>query len=142
MLLNLSNNLLLNFAFDELDRRKVKVLVSDGVGLIRGEQLEDFLYTVGTDLLEVSSGDRFSTCCKYGPKEIVEYIENAFQKDHEITFKILNGEELSDEEQQFKAPTSLSVRSSSVTTDEGLERIQAWFDRDQDVATRFSRPPN
>ncbi len=31
MLLNLSNNLLLNFAFDELDRRKVKVLVSDGV---------------------------------------------------------------------------------------------------------------
>ncbi len=142
MLLNLSNNLLLNFAFDELDRRKVKVLVSDGVGLIRGEQLEDFLYTVGTDLLEVSSGDRFSTFCKYGPKEIVEYIENAFQKDHEITFKILNGEELSDEEQQFKAPTSLSVRSSSVTTDEGLERIQAWFDRDQDVATRFSRPPN
>ncbi len=34
MLLNLSNNLLLNFAFDELDRRKVKVLVSDGVALI------------------------------------------------------------------------------------------------------------
>jgi hypothetical protein len=142
MLLDLSNNLLLTFAFDNLDRRKVKILVSDGVGLIRGEQLEDFLYTAGIDLREVSSGGRFWTACKYSPKEIVEYIENDFQKDHEIIFKMLNGEELTDEEQQFKAPTSLSVRSSSLTTDEGLERIQAWFDRNQDVATHFSRPPN
>jgi hypothetical protein len=142
MLLNLNNNLLLTFAFDELDRRKVKVLVSDGVGLIRGEQLENFLYTAGTDLLEVSSGEHFRTACKYSPKEIVEYLENGFEKDHEIIFKILNGEELTDEEQQFKAPTTVSVRSSSVTTAEGLERIQAWFDRNQDVATHFSRPPN
>ena len=67
------------------------------------------------------------TAFEHSPKQIADDLEKNFQMADELQLKILNGDTLTDAEQSFTVPMSLTVCSSSVRTGEGLERVRAWF---------------
>lgn len=105
------------------------------MGIVKGkEQLETFLGMAGIDRYIVSYGEPFATTFKstafeHSPKQIANDLEKAFQTGCELRAKMHNEETLTDEQQsQLRyLPKSWSVYSSSVRTDEGIERIRSWF---------------
>lgn len=105
------------------------------MGIVNGkEQLETFLEMGGIDRYIVSYGEPFATTFKstafeHSPKQIANDLEKGFQTGSELRAKMHKGETLTDEQQsQLRyLPKSWSVYSSSVTTDEGIERIRSWF---------------
>ncbi len=58
---------------------------------------------------------------------MVDDLQKSFDREDELIQKILRGGDLTDAERSFETPRSLRVCAGSVRTDEGLERIQAWF---------------
>jgi hypothetical protein len=130
----IANKLRLFLSFmDELKRVKVDAETNRTesriaiMGVVRGkDELRDLFEVAGIDHYLVSSGD-VSTAHKMTPEQIVGMLAADFQKDHDLPIKILNDETLSDAEQEFKAPKSFDVFSSTVSTDEGLKRVQEWF---------------
>jgi hypothetical protein len=105
------------------------------MGIVKGkQQLESFLVMAGIDHYTVSYGEPFATTFKstafvHSPKQIVRDLERGFQQADELRLKLRKGETLTDEEQSHLRflPKSWSVCSSSVTTNEGIERIRSWF---------------
>jgi hypothetical protein len=100
------------------------------MGAVKGrDQLQDLLRKVGINLILFSEPltNTFRQIAR-SPKQIAEAIEKSFQTADELELKILSEDTLTAAEQSFRAPMSLIVGSSSVRTDEGLARIQAWFD--------------
>jgi hypothetical protein len=103
--------------------------------MVKGKhQLESLLVMAGIDHWIVSYGEPFATTFKstafeLSPKQIVGELENGFQKAAELRPNLRKGETLTGEEQSHLRflPKSWSVYSSSVTTNEGRERIQSWF---------------
>lgn len=135
-------NLFLVLKPDELHpREQVVVYAENGfdpplrfLGVVKGkDQLEDLLDKAGIDHRVNRSGDdNFRRAFECSPKQIADDLEKDFQMEDEIVRKILMISErgpLTDAEQSFKPPKSLSVCSSSVRTYEGVERILAWFSR-------------
>lgn len=105
------------------------------MGVVRGkQQLQSFLEMAGIDHYIVSYGEPFASTFKsstfeHSPKQIADDLEKAFQVVDELRIKILEGEKLSEGEHSHLTllPKSLAVCSSSVRTDEGIERIRSWF---------------
>ena len=103
------------------------------MGVVKGkEQLEDFLDKAGIDHYIICSGEPLTntfraTAFEHSPKQIADDLEKNFQMADELQLKILNGDRLTDAEQSFTVPMSLTICSSSVRTSEGLERVRAWF---------------
>ena len=105
------------------------------MGIVNGkEQLETLLEMAGIDHYIVSYGEPFATTFKstafeHSPKQIANDLEKGFHTGGELRAKMHNGETLTDEQQsQLRyLPKSWSVCSSSVETDEGIERIRSWF---------------
>lgn len=60
---------------------------------------------------------------------IVDSLEKEFERAHDLQLKILSGDKLTDEEKSFSVRSLLHVCSSSLKTDDGLKRIQSWFER-------------
>lgn len=105
------------------------------MGIVKGrEKLEAFLEMAGIDRYIVSYGEPFATTFKsaafdHSPKQIANDLDKGFQLAAEIRLKMCRGEKLTDaEDSQLRLwPKSWSVCSSSVGTDEGIERIREWF---------------
>jgi hypothetical protein len=105
------------------------------MGIVKGkQQLETFLEMAGIDRYIVSYGEPFATTFKstafeHSAKQIVSDLEKGFQARAELQAKMHNGETLTDDQQsQLRyLPKSWSVYSSSIGTDEGIERIRSWF---------------
>jgi hypothetical protein len=106
------------------------------MGVVKGkEQLEAFLEMAGIDHYIIPYGQPFentfrSAAFEYGPKQIVNDLEKGFQAAVELRVKKLGGEKLTEaEDSQLRlSPRSWSVFSSSMKSDEGMERIRAWFE--------------
>ena len=122
--------------------KQVAVLAANGfalqlhsMGVVKGKkQLETFLEMAGVDHYVVSYAEPFANTFKATPfdhnaKQIVAALEKAFRSADELRQRVEKGEKLSDEEQsQLRfLPRSWTVWSSSVKTDEGMERVKAWF---------------
>ncbi|MGB2591421.1 MAG: hypothetical protein WAJ96_12290, partial [Candidatus Acidiferrum sp.] len=93
-----------------------------------------FLEMAGIDHYVISYAEPFvstfkSTAFEHRPKQIVNDLEKGFQTAAELRLKMRRGEELTEAEgsQLRLLPKSWSVYSSSVKTDEGIERIRSWF---------------
>jgi leucyl aminopeptidase len=103
------------------------------MGVVRGErELENLFEVAGIDYYLTSFVDVVNNICsmtahEMSPKQIVGGLAKAFQKDHDLQMKILDGKTLTDEEMSFTPPKSFDVFSSTVSTDEGLKRVQEWF---------------
>jgi hypothetical protein len=103
------------------------------MGVTEGEeQLQDLLGKVGIDHYIRCTGDLLKrtlevTAVERTPELIVRDLEKRFERADEVPLKILQGSQLTDEERSFTVPASLTVCASSMKTDEGLRRIQAWF---------------
>lgn len=105
------------------------------MGIVKGkQQLQSFLEMAGIDHYIISYGEPFATTFKstafeHNPKQIVSDLEKGFQTAAELRFRARKGEKLTDaEDSQFRLlPKSWTVCSSSVRTDEGMERIRSWF---------------
>jgi hypothetical protein len=103
------------------------------MGVVRGkDELQNLLEVAGIDHYLTPHVDAVNNICstkahELTPKQIVEGLAKAFQKDHDLWLKILDGKTLSDAEQEFRVPKSFDVFSSTVSTDEGLARVQDWF---------------
>jgi hypothetical protein len=103
------------------------------MGVVEGrERLEDLLDEAGIDHYIVSSGEPLTdgfcaTAFERSPKQITDGLEESFNRSDEIPLKILRGNVVSDEERSFTPPKSLHLYSSSFRTDEGANRIAAWF---------------
>ena len=134
------DNLRLHLAFlDELKNVQVMGAVNHiganmrKLGIAKGKSaLEDLLAKAGIDHYIRCSGDIMlenfkATAFEKSPSEIVETLEKGFHRADELQDKILDGGILTDEDRSFGVPTTLWVCSSSVKTDEGLKRIQDWF---------------
>jgi hypothetical protein len=112
------------------------------MGIVRGkEQLESFLEMAGIDRYIISYGEPFvhtfrSTAFEHSPKQIANDLEKGFQTADELRIRILRGETLSEAEHSHLSglPKSWTVCSSSVTTDEGVERIRSWFKANKALA--------
>jgi hypothetical protein len=97
------------------------------------KHLEDLLNLAGIDRLIISSGEPFTpsfkaTAFDFTPKQIVEHLKKSFDKTDAIDLKILRGEELTEDEESFRAPVSLTVCASTVQTDKPtLDRIADWL---------------
>jgi hypothetical protein len=106
------------------------------MGVVKGkEQLETFLEMAGIDHYITSYGQPFentfhSAAFGYRPKQIVNDLEKGFQAAAELRVKQRGGEKLTDaEDSQLRLlPRSWSVFSSSVKSQEGIERIRTWFE--------------
>src|ERR1019366_857985 len=96
------------------------------MGVVKGKkQLEDFLDKAGIDHYIICSGEPLTntfraTAFEHSPKQIADDLEKNFQMADELELKLLNGDTLTDAEQSFAVPMSLTVCSSSVRTREGL----------------------
>ncbi len=105
------------------------------MGAVRGkEELRDLLDATGVDHYIICSGELLTaifTAYEKTPKQIVDGLEKEFKRAQELQLKILRGETLTDEERSFTVRPYLHVCSSSVKTDDGLERVRAWFRRRQ-----------
>jgi hypothetical protein len=105
------------------------------MGIVKGkQQLESFLSMAGIDHYIVSYGEPFATTFKstafeHSPKQIVDSLESGFQQADKLRLKLRKGEALTDEEQSHLRflPKSWSVYSSSVTTNDGKDRIRSWL---------------
>ena len=103
------------------------------MGVVNGKkQLVEFLDEAGIDHYMIFSenplDDTFKvTAFERSPKQIADALEKNFRLADEIQLKILNGDTLSDAEESFTVPMSLTVCSCFVRTDEGQERVRAWF---------------
>ena len=105
------------------------------MGVVKGkEKLETFLEMAGIDRYIVSYGEPFATTFRsaafdHSPKQIANDLDKGFQLAAELRLKMLRGEKLTDaEDSQLRLwPRNWSVCSSSVRTDEGIERIREWF---------------
>jgi hypothetical protein len=103
------------------------------MGVVKGkEQLEDFMGKAGIDHYIICSGEPLTntfraTAFEHSPKQIADDLEKNFEMAGELQLKILNGDMLTAAEHSFTVPMSLTVCSSSVRTDKGLERVRAWF---------------
>jgi DNA-directed RNA polymerase subunit E'/Rpb7 len=76
------------------------------------------------------------TAVERTPELIVRALEKGFERDDEIRLKILEGCQLTEEERSFAAPLGMTVCAGSVKTDDGLGRIQAWFEAKKQKAKR------
>jgi hypothetical protein len=104
------------------------------VGTAEGEEdLESLLDKVGIDHILGPSDDAFPpifstrTAYNLSPKHIVEDLKEKFAKAAEITQKIYRSEKLTEEEESFRPPTSLTVCASAVQMDRGTVIAAAWF---------------
>jgi hypothetical protein len=105
------------------------------MGIVKGkQQLESLLVMAGIDHYIVSYGEPFATTFKstafeHSPKQIVGELERSFQQAAELRLKLRKGETLTNDEQSLLRflPKSWSIYSSSLTTNEGRERIRSWF---------------
>jgi hypothetical protein len=108
------------------------------MGVVKDKNLLNHLMeTVRIDHYLRSSGEicspglmRFSlpdvSAIAWGPKQLLDALDAAFQRESEVDLKILDGE-LTGREEFLKSPKSLTVCSSTVTGAAGLERIRGWF---------------
>jgi hypothetical protein len=103
------------------------------MGVVEGQgQVEDMLDRAGVDCYIICSGEPLTPTFKAAafersPKLIVEDLNKGFERAEELQRKIIGGGELTDQERSFRAPISLTVCASCVKTDQGLERVRAWF---------------
>jgi hypothetical protein len=128
-------------SLDELKQVAILAAATDfgpelsSMGIVKGkQQLESFLVMAGIDHYIVSYGEPFATTFKsagfeHSAKQIVADIERGFQQADKLRVRLRKGESLSSEEQTYLRflPKSWSVYSSSVTTQQGVERIRSWF---------------
>ena len=106
------------------------------MGVVKGkEQLETLLELAGIDHYIISYGQPFentfqSAAFEHRPKQIVNELEKGFQAAADLRARKRGGEKLNEaEDSQLRfIPRSWSVFSSSVRTDEGMERIRRWFE--------------
>lgn len=104
------------------------------VGIVELEQLHTLLNEAGVDHYIQYSGDLLASPYHFkivarpaSPQQIVESLRRSFQKSEDIEMKILDGGKLTDEELHFVPPVHLTLCSSSVRAEEGIERIEGWF---------------
>jgi len=138
--MQIANRLRLFLTFmDELKRVRVDAVTNAVespiaiMGTIEGQdQLQKLLEAAGIDhyltpFVDVVNNICFTKAYELSPKQIVGSLARAFHKDHDLQMKILDGQTLTDEETAFTPPKSFDVFSSTVSTDEGLKRVQDWF---------------
>lgn len=114
-----SDNLRLVLIFvDQLRQVAVQAITNHhgfklrNMGVVEGkEQLVDFLDRTAIDHYIVFSDNFGATAFEYTPKQIADGLEKAFQR--------VGG--------SSAASISLTVCSSSLKSNEGLEHTQAWF---------------
>jgi len=106
------------------------------MGVVKGkEQLKELLEKAGVDHYVVTYGEPFVTTFRaapfgHSPEQIVEELEKGFVDASELRARKKNGEALNDEEQtrlRFLARSWL-VWSSTVSSQEGIARVRAWFE--------------
>jgi hypothetical protein len=96
------------------------------------ESLQGVLETAGIDHYIICSGElSYGTFqAKYyelGPKDIVATLAKGFLKASELESKVFEGQELADEEKSFGVPNTLWLYSSSIESEDGLQRVNDWF---------------
>jgi len=109
------------------------------------ERLEDLLDEAGVDHYIICSGEPLTnnfraTAFENSPKQIADDLEEIFKTANELQLKILRGKVLTDAELSFTVPKRVHLCSSSVTADEGLARIQTWFNAGKVSPSESLRP--
>lgn len=103
------------------------------VGVVKGKQdLVDMMEAAAIDHYIVREGDVLRSTYRkiaipQSPKLIVDHLEKRFKKHEDLPLKILEGHHLTDEEKSFAPPVDLEVCAGTLTTEEGLKRLDAWF---------------
>jgi hypothetical protein len=105
------------------------------MGVVKGkEQLAAFLEMAEVDHYVVCYGEPFVTTFRSAPfahdaQQIIAGLEKGFREAEELRQKITKDETVEEEERtrlRF-APRVWMLWSSSLKTDEGMERVRAWF---------------
>jgi hypothetical protein len=103
------------------------------MGFVEGkEKLENLLGAAGIDHYVICSGEPgtasfTATAFEMNPGPMTESLEKEFRREDELLMKILEGHSLTEEEKHFSPRTTLTVCSSYVQSQDGLNRIQSWF---------------
>jgi hypothetical protein len=105
------------------------------MGVVKGkEELEAFLNMAGVDHYVVTYGEPFVTTFRsapfaQAPQQIVAALEKGFREADELRSRLRSGQTVSDEERSRVrfVPRSWLVWSSTVSSEEGMERVRSWF---------------
>jgi hypothetical protein len=105
------------------------------MGVVKGkEQLAAFLEMAEVDHYVVCYGEPFVTTFRSAPfghdaQQIIAGLEKGFREAEELRGKIEKDETVSEEERaQLRfAPRVWMLWSSSLKSEEGMERVRAWF---------------
>jgi hypothetical protein len=105
------------------------------MGVVKGkEQLAAFLEMAEVDHYVVCYGEPFVTTFRSAPfahdaQQIIAGLEKGIREAGELRQKIEKGDAVSEEERVHLrlAPRTWTLWSSSLKSDEGMERVRAWF---------------
>jgi hypothetical protein len=112
------------------------------MGVVKGkEQLAAFLEMAEVDHYVVCYGEPFVTTFRSAPfahdaQQIVAGLEKGFREAAEVRRKIEKGETVTEEEraQLRLGPRAWMLWSSSLKSEEGMERVRAWFSENRTSA--------
>jgi hypothetical protein len=105
------------------------------LGVVKGkDHLEALLEAAGVDHYAVAYNQPFANTFRasvfeHSAKQVVAELEQGFRAADELRLQWDKGEALKDEEQsQLRLlPRTWMLWSSSVASDEGIERVRSWF---------------
>jgi hypothetical protein len=117
---------------DELKQVRIMVVGNDdgfqllNMGTIQDKGLlREVLEKAGIDyIIYQRREDSAYVADKANPKSIISRIEKAFEMNHNIEDRIINGEHVTDDEKSFISPLDVHLCSSSVKPEKGLKLIK------------------